>query len=284
MIKSLYCFFAVFLYAPIFGVAKDELESFGYFLLLKDVMHSAHSHTPRIKNDESSSGASYGEEFLELFHESLQDGFFGGVKWGIAACFYQLLYELSSGLIAFVPASISCIKHLCISCFDTLCGRPGKIRVEDLSVLAHLFHNVMQESVLRSPHVLDEPCSMFHSLTITRVCQHLIRYLQHHKKHYVDVEGEWTRIAKVARVSSLDNTNDIAFIIELLIHNLTCILECIEYPDKYHDISSVSHMTLHTFQTLRLLLQRDNSPRDNPGVLGAWFSNTDQRKSYEDEV
>jgi len=257
------------------GGAKEQVSPVTSLFLMKDIFSRSRPPIHRGIDEDIEQVRLYGEEFLFLFHESLQDGFFGGVKWGIAACFYQVLYELSSGFMSVIPESARYIRHICKSFLNMICGRPEGIRTCDLSVLAQLFYDIMHDfnGSLSESSTMDISYAAYRVGMVKKVCTHLIGYLEHHKKHYSDSGGEWTKVAYIIGDSTLYHKEDVAFIITLLVGNLTCILERIDTPSLHEEIPQLTAITLRIFHTLGLLLQcGSTSEIEEGGVFGAWFS------------
>lgn len=254
----------------LYSDTQHHIPSVAYLFLLKDIFAQP---TLMYRGGDKKKEDKPGEQFLTMFQDSLHDGFFGGVKWGIAACFYQVLYELSGNAISVIPAMIQCTKQIYTKIINSLAGKPDAVSVRDLALLAQLFHDAMHDF---NEHVIiskqNQSMYIVYKNMVIQICNHLITYLQEHDNHYVDNMGKWTRFARFFQFSITHNAQEIHFVIILLIQNLKHIIECLEkHPVDYPEIARITHTSLQFFHILGRFLQHDIKAGET-GVFSAWFS------------
>ncbi|HEV2916818.1 MAG TPA: hypothetical protein VGW78_03660 [Candidatus Babeliales bacterium] len=216
---------------------------------------------------------STGNGFSDLFKESIEDGFFGGVQWGIAACFYQLLYELASECISIIPLMCTSIKRLSAHIFNVLAKRPPAIDMHTLSILTQLLcdTNAEFEEVFTKKEYSDA-CKQTYKETLRTLCLHLIDYLQTHYAHYADNADQRAWLIRSAQTFSPYDTREIAFIITFIIKNLTSIVERIDTNVCTKEITRTIKANLLSLGRLNALLHGGIRNTPSSTIQTSWFS------------
>lgn len=272
-VRPLYvCILSLFSLVSIEAKINEPTIPVSYWLLLKELALGRARGTQDSDSSIDKETKSSGQLFIDLFKESVEEGFFGGIKWGIAACFYQVLYELSTDMIGVLPACGRIIKRVTINCFNKMSKRPPAIDVYTLSVLTQLFTDVLsefEETLLVQGY--DTTCRNFNKEAVRLVCLHIIAYLSMRYEHYAGSPSQRQWLVQPVRAMSSRDTQEIAFIIVLIIQDLRNILQRLDEAQCHKELMHCVRAVSLTFGKLGMLLVGLN-PGTSQGAQSAWFS------------
>jgi hypothetical protein len=258
---------------PVVAKINEPTIPVSYLLLLKELTLGRARGTQDTESDADQESQSSGQIFINLFRESIEDGFFGGVKWGVAACFYQILYELSSDMIGVLPAFGRIIKRVTINCFNKISNRPPAIDVYTLSVLTQLFTDVLsefEETLLIKDY--DVTCRNFNKEAVRAVCLHIIEYLSMRYEHYAGSlsQRQWL-VHSVQSMSGCDS-QEVAFVIVLIIQDLRNILQRLDELQCHKELMHCVRAVSLAFTKLSMLLVGVQNSGGSQSAQSAWFS------------
>jgi hypothetical protein len=215
----------------------------------------------------------YGGLFLDIFQENIEDGFFGGVKWGIAACLYQILYEFSSEGLSAVFSLGRIIKRISITVFNHISNRPAAIDVRTLSVLTQLLGDTIAEfEETLSKTEYDSACKEMHRQLVRSMCIHISEYLNTHHAHYAGAASQRQWLVQCARTISSSDNNEIAFVITLIVKNLATIVERLDEETCHKELMRNARATLLALGRLSTLLSNIRTGMALGGAQNTWFS------------
>jgi hypothetical protein len=262
----------VFYVSTLLAIHDEPRVPVSYLLFLKNM---AFGRTRTEQEEESGTNTEQrtGQFLFNLFQESVEDGFFGGVKWGVAACCYQIFYEFSMSFLGVVPEVGSVVKRVVVNCFNRISRRPPAIDVHTLSVLTHLFSDVLgefEETLLIKDY--DEACRGFHKDAVRSVCIHIMEYLNAHYAHYAGSTSQRQWLVQTVRSLSACDAHEIAFVIVIIVHDLENILKQLDSTQCHKELMHSARAALLAFGKLNMLLVGVRSNNVSQGAQGAWFS------------
>lgn len=196
-------------------------------------------------------------EFLNLFGSTIEDGFFGGVKWGIAAAFYHLLYNVMGLAVFTLPKVATSLSHMYTQWRDKHLGRAPLLEIHELQVLVSLLSEALKEYEavdLRLGTVHE--CSALPTGTLSMVIRHIYDYVKLRSERYENSFAD----------------KEILFFLRLIADTIDGILNCIECATYRSEIIITVKTTIIIINKLIILLQGPDFDKkyDDPAI--AWFS------------
>lgn len=201
-------------------------------------------------------------EFVHLLGSTLEDGFFGGVKWGIAAAFYHIFYRTMAMIVSDVPSAVQLIKRWYLYMVDSYMGRPSTLNIHELQVLVTLLQESLNEyEPVDIISTENRACAMLYNHTLTAVMKHIHDYV----------------ILRLCRYTDPYTDHEIVFMMQLIAKTIDSILGCIECLECHKEVMVAGKTTVVLMQRLIALLQGP-IVEINYDPSMAWFSN--QRGFY----
>ena len=71
----------------------------------------------------------FSSEFAYTLGSTMEEGFFGGVKWGVAAALYHVFYRIMAFAVSGVPHAVLSLKAWYAYWADTYAGRPPVLNI-----------------------------------------------------------------------------------------------------------------------------------------------------------
>ncbi len=203
-------------------------------------------------------------EFMHSLGSILEDGFFGGVKWGIAAAVYYIFFRTMAVAIGGVPIAVQSLKDWYAYYVDTYKGLPPRLNIHELQVLVSLLQEAMQEHEGDLIPLLSNQaeCGLLYRRTLASVMQHIHDYITIRSTRYTDLYAD----------------EEVIFLMGLIAKTLISILDCIECPEFHKEVIATAKTTVVLINKLISLLQGPVLDKDlyNPSM--AWFN--DQRGQH----
>ena len=200
----------------------------------------------------------FNSEFAHTLGSTMEEGFFGGVKWGIAAAFYHVFYRIMALAVSGAPYAYHSLKELCTYWSDTYAGRPPVLSIHELHVLVGLLQEALQEyEVLGTPLSDQQTCTTLCRRTLGAVMQHVHDYITIRSIRYTDPYTD----------------QEILFLMALIADTLQGILGCIECAEFHKEIVATAKTTVVLINKLIILLQGPMLDKDSCDPSMAWFSN-----------
>jgi|GEM_PF-5002278 len=202
-------------------------------------------------------------EFVKLLGLTLEDGFFGGVKWGIAAAFYHAFYNILALGLQVIPRCAHETIRTYAYIVDTLRGLPPALDIHELTVLVALIEDAFKEYEAHgvSPSENVE-CAQLVTRTLTAVVQHIHEYAT----------------MRIPRYTSAYYDKEIVFFLTLIAATTHDILNCIACVEHHKEVVSTSKTAIILMQKLIFLLQGPAVDENSYDPSMAWFSG--QRTLY----
>lgn len=201
----------------------------------------------------------FNSEFAHTLGSTLEDGFFGGVKWGIAAAFYHMFYRMMAIAVGGVPHAVQSLKSWYAYVTDSYAGRPPALDIHELQVLVSLLQETLQEYEALGVTVIDadhEQCTKLCSKTLEAVMQHIHSYVT----------------VRIVRYNDLYTDQESIFLMKLIATTIESILECVSCGEYHKEIVATAKTTVVLINKLIALLQGPVIDKDTYDPSMAWFS------------
>jgi len=210
-------------------------------------------------NESTSAAADHvNSEFVHTLGSTLEEGFFGGVKWGIAAALYHVFYRIMALAVAGAPYAINMVRAWYAYWSDTTAGRPPVLNIHELQVLVTLLQESLQEyELLGVPSSDQKNCALLCSRTLTAVMQHIHDYITIRSVRYTDLYSD----------------QEVVFLMSLIAETLQHILGCVECAGFHKEVIATAKTTVVLINKLIILLQGPVFDKDSYDPSIAWFSN-----------
>lgn len=203
----------------------------------------------------------FNSEFAHTLGSTLEDGFFGGVKWGIAAAFYHMFYRMMAVAVSGVPHAVHSLKSWYAYLSDSYAGRPPALNIHELQVLVSLLQESLQEYEALSVVSVDidpekENCARLCTKTLASVMKHIHNYIA----------------MRAVRYTNLYTDQEILFLMKLIASTIEGILECVECGTFHKEIVATAKTTVVLINKLVALLQGPAVDKEVYDPSMAWFS------------
>lgn len=197
-------------------------------------------------------------EFVHILGSTFEDGFFGGVKWGIAAAFYHALYRILAMGLQVVPTAVHLVAAWYNHYSDALLGRPPALNIHELQVLAGLLSDALREYEKLEPAACEpaKSCTMLCAKTLDAIMRHIYQYIT----------------LRIPRYDVAICDCEILFLTQLIANTITSILDCIEQFNHHQTVIIATRTTIILVEKLIALLQGPQADRDFYDPSMAWFS------------
>jgi hypothetical protein len=206
---------------------------------------------------EAPPGRGFNSEFVHTLGSTLEDGFFGGVKWGIAAAFYHVFYRAMAMAVGGVPSALQSLKKWYTHWIDWYTGRPPALNIHELQVLRSLLQESLQEYetllVVRSE---QHDCATACRRTLEAVIRHIDSYIT----------------TRMVRYTNLYTDQEQIFLMQLIATTIEGILGCMGSGEFHKEIIVSTKTTVILLQKLIDLLQGPVVDTDGYDPSMAWFS------------
>lgn len=204
------------------------------------------------------SAGTAGTDFVRTLGSTLEEGFFGGVKWGIAAALYHVFYRLMAIGVTSVPYAVNTLKNWYAYWSDTRAGRPPVLNIHELQVLVTLLQESLAEyEALGTPAPDQKTCALLCSRTLAAVMEHIHQYITTRTVRYTDQYTD----------------QEIIFLISLIANTIRGILGCVGCAEFHKEVVATAKTTIVLINKLITLLQGPVLDKDSYDPSIAWFSN-----------
>jgi hypothetical protein len=207
-------------------------------------------------------------QFLTLFLDSIEQGFFGGVQWGIAACFYQLFYELMHYCIDFIPVCVRMGSCFCGKVYNKFWGKAPPIESHELemwiTITAYTLKEFEQDNLVKD---MEENSILFNN-TLIVLMQHIIDYLKIRLPHYMSPLSQIEPMFEECSCSY----SEITFLIQLITKTLQSIINDIQTRMNYETITTRTKTAIMMIKSLITLLKGVHYEDTVHDPHFAWFS------------
>jgi hypothetical protein len=196
-------------------------------------------------------------EFSATITSLLEEGFFGGVKLGIAAGFYNLLHNVIGVTIFVIPVFLSSLYRKYVRWKDIKLGRAPLLEIHELRVLNELLSESLKEYEMINIEVKSEEdfCSLLPVTTLSCVIKHIYEYIMLRSERY--------------KASVADQ--EILFFLTLITSTLESIISCIEFPTYKTEIVTTAKTVIVIMSKLILLLQGPGDETEIYDPTHVWF-------------
>ncbi len=201
----------------------------------------------------------FNSEFAHTLGSTLEDGFFGGVKWGIAAAFYHMFYRMMAIAVSGVPHAVHSLQSWYAYISDSYAGRPPALDIHELQVLVSLLQETLQEYEALGVSSVDteqEQCATLCSKTLAAVMHHIHTYIT----------------VRIVRYTNLYTDQESIFLMQLIATTIEGILECVSCGEYHKEIVATAKTTVVLINKLIALLQGPVVDKDTYDPSMAWFS------------
>jgi hypothetical protein len=213
------------------------------------------SETPEEQHHEEGRGTH--SEFVHILGSTFEDGFFGGVKWGIAAAFYHALYRVLAMGLQVIPTTVHIITGWYNYWSDLILERAPALNIHELQVLASLLADTLEEYATLDATVCDHSsCRMLCARTLDAIMRHIDQYVT----------------IRIPRYEASIFDREILFLIQLIVKTIDSILNCIEQFDHHQEVIIATKTTIILIHKLISLLQGPQADGDLYDPSMAWFS------------
>lgn len=195
-------------------------------------------------------------EFLYILGATLEDGFFGGVKWGIAAAFYHAIYRILAIGLDIIPITLRTMKGLYADLSDSITGLPPALDIHELRVLVGLLTEAIKEYEALGIPSGETPCALLCTRTLSAVMHHIHQYVS----------------MRMPRYESQSADREIFFFITLIGNTIQSIIDCIECLNYHREVIGTSKTTIIVLNKLIDLLQGPALEGSSFDPSMAWFS------------
>lgn len=197
-------------------------------------------------------------EFVRTLGSTLEEGFFGGVKWGIAAALYHVFYRIMAIGVVSVPYAVNTLKSWYAYWADTRAGRPPVLNIHELQVLVTLLQESLAEyEALGIPTLDHKECALLCNRTLSAVMEHIHQYVTMRAVRYTDQYTD----------------QEVIFLISLIAETIRGILECVGCAEFHREVVATAKTTIVLMSKLITLLQGPVLEKDPYDPSIAWFSN-----------
>jgi hypothetical protein len=201
----------------------------------------------------------FNSDFVHTLGSTLEDGFFGGVKWGLAAAFYHMFYRMMATAVSGVPHLVQALRAWYAYVTDSYAGRPPALNIHELQVLVTLLKESLQEYEalgMPSQDKEQQKCVLLCGKTLAAVMRHIDEYIT----------------VRTVRYTNLYTDQELLFVMQLIVDTIEGILECVECGEFHKEIVATAKTTIVLMNKLIALLQGPVVDKDAYDPSMAWFS------------
>jgi len=226
-------------------------------LLLSALSLSLACYASDAEAPEKFHGSGFNSEFVHTLGETLEDGFFGGVKWGIAAAFYHIFYQAMALAVSGIPSALQSIKTWCAYLLDNYAGRPPALNIHELQVLRSLLQESLQEYETLGATISEQQnCATLCRRTLETVMRHIDGYIT----------------TRIIRYTNPYTDQEKLFLMKLIATTIEGVLNCLSHGEFQKEIVVSTKTAIILLQKLIDLLQGPVIDKDAYDPSMAWFS------------
>lgn len=228
-------------------------------------------------------GQSTSSRFLLLLRLSVEQGFFGGIQWGIANCISPMIKGCFSG----IPTIFSAFERFLSKKFNALCRRPDPLHADEIGMWQEMVEQIVNSIsdhvetgtiMLRNmrvndnePHAVEDTNWLFFVSYIEETFLYISDCLRDHLPHYQENKEQCRWLVRVANSCRECNSRAITFVITMIVTNLHHLIDVCKNAEAVDDIDishirRVSRNLLLLFKKLRILVG-DEKKRESCDTL-----------------